>query len=150
MATLKEVRKLAGITQKQLADQAHVNVRLIQKYESGECTFENATAQTISSIEETLGITLEEMRGLDTKIFTSEVTESIKNGDLTLADAVVMSKLNKVRLASKIGSFGATFNANYKRIPSDLLHKLTVKETADLVDAFYKCYSDGKNAAESC
>lgn len=148
MATLKEVRKLAGMTQKELADKMRTNPRLIQKYESGEYALENMTAQTISSLEDSLGISLNEMEALDASIFTKEVTSAIKNGDMTLSDAVAASKFSEIKKLSEIGGFEATFYANYKRIPSDLLHKLTPKETADLVDAFYKCYSDGKESAE--
>lgn len=146
MATLKEIRKLCGTTQKELAEKSGINIRQIQKYESGEYALKNMTAQTVEALESALGISLEEMRNLNTSIFTSEVTASIKDGEMTLVDVVAMSKYEEVKKLSKIGSFGATFSANYRRIPSDLLSKLSAKETAELVDAFYKCYYDGRNA----
>ena len=65
---------------------------------------------------------------------------------MTVTDAVSISKYQKVMQLSKIGRFGDTFRANYSRIPESLIEKLSAEETAELVDAFYKCYSDGKNA----
>lgn len=43
METVKELRKKAGMTQKQLADACGTNVRWIQKVESGEIHLENVT-----------------------------------------------------------------------------------------------------------
>ena len=74
------------------------------------------------------------------------MTEAIKSGEMTLSDALEMDKYEKVIRLSKIGCFGDTFRANYRRIPESLIDKLTAEETAELVDAFYRCYSDGKNA----
>ena len=74
------------------------------------------------------------------------MSEAIKSGEMTLSDALEIDKYQKVIKLSKIGSFGDTFRANYRRIPESLIDKLTAEETAELVDAFYQCYSDGKNA----
>lgn len=146
MSTLKEMRKLCGMTQRELAEKSGVNIRQIQKYESGEYSIENMTSKTASAIAESLGITMEELINLDTSVFTSEMAEAIKSGEMTVADVVAMSKYQKAMRLSKIGKFGDTFRANYARIPESLIEKLSAEETAELVDAFYQCYSDGKNA----
>lgn len=146
MSKLKEIRKLCGMTQKELAYKSGVNIRQIQKYESGEYSIENMTSKTASAIAESLGITIEELISLDTSIFTKDMTEAIKSGEMTISDAVAMSKYEKVMKLSQIGKFGDTFRVNYSRIPESLIEKLSAEETAELVDAFYKCYSDGKNA----
>lgn len=146
MSTLKEMRKLCGMTQRELAEKSGINIRQIQKYESGEYSIENMTSKTASAIAESLGITMEELINLDTSVFTSEMTEAIKSGEMAVADAVSISKYQKVMQLSKIGKFGDTFRVNYARIPESLIDKLSAEETAELVDAFYQCYSDGKNA----
>lgn len=146
MATLKEIRKLCGMTQKELAEKSGVNIRQIQKYEAGEYQLDNMTAKTASAISAALGCTIEELMALKVSIFTPIMTESIRAGEMTVSDAVAMSKYNDVMRLSKIGRFGNTFRANYARIPENLIDKLTAEETAALVDAFYQCYSDGKNA----
>ena len=146
MSTLKEIRKLCGMTQRELAEKSGVNIRQIQKYESGECKVGNMASNTASAIAESLGITIEELINLDTSIFTSDMTDAIKSGEMTVTDAVSISKYQKVMQLSKIGRFGDTFRANYSRIPESLIEKLSAEETAELVDAFYQCYSDGKNA----
>lgn len=40
---LKEIRKSQGLTQKALAEKAGINIRQIQKYESGEYDIGNMT-----------------------------------------------------------------------------------------------------------
>lgn len=146
MATLKELRTLCGMTQKELAEKSGVNIRQIQKYESGEYSLDNMTAKTADAISHALGCSIDELVNMNTSIFTSEMTEAIKSGEMTLSDALEMDKYQKVIKISKIGCFGDTFRANYRRIPESLIDKLTAEETAELVDAFYQCYSDGKNA----
>lgn len=146
MATLKELRKLCGMTQKELAEKSGVNIRQIQKYESGEYSLDNMTAKTADAISHALGCSIDELIKINTSIFTNEMTEAIKSGEMTLSDALEMDKYQKVIKISKIGCFCDTFRANYRRIPESLIDKLTAEETAELVDAFYQCYSDGKNA----
>ena len=146
MATLKELRKLCGMTQKGLAEKSGVNIRQIQKYESGEYALDNMTTKTADAISHAFGCSIDDLVKMNTSIFTSEMTEAIKSGEMTLSDALEMDKYQKVIKLSKIGSFGDTFRANYRRIPESLIDKLTAEETAELVDAFYQCYSDGKNA----
>lgn len=146
MSTLKEIRKLCGMTQRELAEKSGINIRQIQKYESGEYSIENMTSKTAGVIASALGVTVEELISLTPSIFTSEMTEAIKSGEMTVSDAAAMSKYKKVIRLSRIGSFGDTFRVNYRRIPESIIDKLTAEETAELVDAFYQCYSDGKNA----
>lgn len=146
MATLKELRKLCGMTQKELAEKSGVNIRQIQKYESGEYAIDNMTTKTADAISHALGCSIDELVKMNTSIFSSEMTKALKSGEMTLSDALEMDKYEKVVRLSKIGCFGDTFRANYERIPESIIDKLSAVETAELVDAFYQCYSDGKNA----
>ena len=79
-------------------------------------------------------------------ILTREGKEAVKNGEITEGELGTMYKLEQVKKVCKFGGFGDTFAVNYDRIPSDLKEKLTPQELAELVEAFYKCYGDGKNA----
>ena len=146
MSKLKELRKLCGMTQKKMAEKSGINIRQIQKYESGEYSIKNMTSKTAGAIASSLGVTIEELISLDTSIFTKDMADAIKSGEMSVSDAVAMSKYQKVMQLSKIGKFGDTFRVNYSRIPESLIEKLSAEEIAELVDAFYQCYSDGKNA----
>ena len=42
--TIKSARQSAGLTQKQLAEQAGINIRQVQKIESGDIKVSNLTA----------------------------------------------------------------------------------------------------------
>lgn len=145
MAGLKELRKFIGFTQNELAEKAGVNIRQIQKYESGEYGLENMTTKTAQGISNALGCTVDDLLTINPGIFTREAQESVQNGDLTLSDLIAMDKYQKVKHLSKIGSLLDTFSENYNRIPERLQAKLSALDLADLVDAFYQCYSDGKN-----
>lgn len=149
MAELKEIRKIIGLTQKELAEQSGIYIRHIQRLESGESDINNITEQSKEALERVLGITFAEMQELNLNIFTRDARDSVKSGDLTLRDLVDMNKLEKAKKISKIGEFPDTFSKNFHRIPEGLFEKLTAQEVAELVDAFYQAYSDGKNAKEA-
>lgn len=144
MAELKELRKIMGITQKELADRAGMNVRHIQRLESGESDIEKITTENRESLEKALGITLEEMKELNLGIFTEDAKASVKSGDLTIRDLLDMNKYQQIKKLSKIGVFQGMFSANYDRIPDGIFDKLTAEELAGLVDAIYDAYSAGK------
>lgn len=82
------------------------------------------------------------------EILTREGREAVKNGDITLEELGAMYKLKQVKKCSKIGTCGDTFHANYDRIPDNLKESLSPEDLGSLVDAFYQCYGDGKNAQE--
>ena len=146
MATLKELRTLCGMTQRELAEKSGVNIRVVQKYESGKCSIDNMTVNTADAISHALGCSIDELVKMNTSIFSSEMTKALKSGEMTLSDALEIDKYEKIIRLSKIGCFGDTFRKNYERIPDSIIDKLSAEETAELVDAFYQCYSDGKNA----
>lgn len=52
--TIKEARTAAGMTQKQLADVSGVNVRQIQRVESGSSLARNLTAENFLSLADAL------------------------------------------------------------------------------------------------
>ena len=79
-------------------------------------------------------------------ILTRDGREAVKVGEITLEELGEMYKLELVKKASKIGKMNDTFGENYKRIPKEIIDKLSPEEIAMLVDNFYDCYSDGKNA----
>ena len=54
MTNLKEIRKIKGMSQKELSDSSGVNIRLIQDYEQGHKSINNAKAMTIYKLAEAL------------------------------------------------------------------------------------------------
>ena len=54
MNKLKEVRLSKGLTQKQLAEAANINVRVLQHYEQGSKNFDHARIDTILNVCNTL------------------------------------------------------------------------------------------------
>lgn len=53
---LRVARVAAGLTQKQLADAAGVNIRLVQKVEGGEVETGNLTAKNLLALADALGV----------------------------------------------------------------------------------------------
>lgn len=79
-------------------------------------------------------------------ILTKEGREAVNAGEISMEELGVMYKLDQVKKVCSIGRYSDTFRANYSRIPDNLKEKLTPEELVELVEAFYKCYGDGKNA----
>lgn len=78
-------------------------------------------------------------------VLTVEGKKAVKEGFVAMEEVASLYKREQIKKLSKIGKFAGAFNANYDRIPVNLKDKLTPKELGELVDAFYKCYGDGKN-----
>lgn len=57
--TLKEIRISSGFTLKELSEKSGVNIRQIQKYESGECAPENMTVKSFRGISNALGYSMD-------------------------------------------------------------------------------------------
>lgn len=53
---LRAARIDAGLTQKQLAETAGVNIRLVQKIEGGEAEAANLTAKNLLALADALGV----------------------------------------------------------------------------------------------
>lgn len=58
---LGKIRKSKGYSQSKLAELSDVNIRLIQKYESGERDFKKAQVQTAIKIADALQVTVHEL-----------------------------------------------------------------------------------------
>ena len=54
MTNLKEIRKIKGISQKEVSDRSGVNIRLIQDYEQGHKQINNAKAITVYNLAQAL------------------------------------------------------------------------------------------------
>ncbi len=58
---LKKLRKLSGLSQKQLSDLSGVKLRTIQAYEQGELDIFKAEGSTLYALAKTLGCSMEEL-----------------------------------------------------------------------------------------
>ncbi len=82
-------------------------------------------------------------------ILTREGREAVNAGEISMEELGAMYKLEQVKKACSIGRYADTFLVNYSRIPDSVKEKLSPQELAELTEAFYKCYGDGKNEKES-
>lgn len=58
---VKTYRKKQGLTQADLANRAELNIRQIQKIESGEAKTENITLKTMQAIAQALGTKIDDL-----------------------------------------------------------------------------------------
>jgi DNA-binding transcriptional regulator YiaG len=58
---LVAIRTARGLTQQQLANAAGLNIRMIQKFESGERSLKTARADTLMAIAGALGVKIEKL-----------------------------------------------------------------------------------------
>ena len=61
MIKLKKIRQAKGLTQKQLADESGVHVRMIQNYEGGQRNINGAAVLTIYQLAKVLECDMEEL-----------------------------------------------------------------------------------------
>ena len=61
--SLQAARKAAGLTQAALAEKAGVNIRQIQKLESGEIEAGNMTVKNLLAIADALGVDVRDLIG---------------------------------------------------------------------------------------
>ena len=58
---ITELRKSAGLTQKALADAAGINIRQIQKIESGEVQIGNITLKNAKALADALHVSIDSL-----------------------------------------------------------------------------------------
>lgn len=129
MTNVKELRMRTGCTQKEAAQILGVALRTMQDWESG--------ARNPKNPDEVI----EKLDALSH--LTREGINSILNGFSDIEWAVFEKKYSDTKRLSKWGAFGATFEANWERIPKGLKDKLTAEELAELVDTIKAAYDDG-------
>lgn len=61
LSSVKRLRKALGITQRELAEKTGINLRQIQKYESGEYDTENMTLKNAIAFAEALGCNVKDL-----------------------------------------------------------------------------------------
>jgi len=60
-SNLKQIRRAKGITQRELAEQSGVSLRIIQQYEQKQRDIQKAEAQSIVAMANVLGCSVEEL-----------------------------------------------------------------------------------------
>lgn len=129
MANIKDLRKRTGCSQKEAAQILGVAVRTLQDWESGARNPKNPD-EVVEKLEAIANL-------------TREGINSVLSGSLDLDWAVYEKKYADVKKLSKWGSYGATFETNWDRVPKGLKEKLSAEELAELVDAIKAAYDDG-------
>lgn len=66
--TIRDARLAAGMTQRQLAEASQINVRQIQKIESGEIRTENLTLGNVLRLSAALGVMPEQLIATEGKV----------------------------------------------------------------------------------
>lgn len=132
MNDIKELRKRTGLSQSEAAKILGVAFRTLQDWESG--------ARNPKDPDRVMDI-LDAMTHL-----TRQGINAILDGDKDIEWVLWEKKIVDVRRMSEWGAYEGIFYANWRRIPSDIKHKLNAKELAELVDALCKSYNDGKNS----
>lgn len=61
MSKLQDIRKANNLSQSKLSDKSGVNLRMIQKYESGEKDINKAQAITLHLLAQALDCTIEDL-----------------------------------------------------------------------------------------
>ena len=73
----------------------------------------------------------------------SEGRQQILEGHWDMNDAIGIYKQSRTQELSEWGRYGATYEANRRRIPESVWDKLPAEDLAKLVDAIKAAYDDG-------
>ena len=131
--TIKEARKEAKLTQDETAKALGVSKRTIEDWEAGRRNpkmGQEYWAERIVAIG----------------CLTDTGREALASGEISMYEALAMAKRFQAKKASRIGSLNDTFSACWDRIPETVVDSLPATSLAELVDALYVAYSDGKSA----
>lgn len=74
---LKRIRKEKGLNQKELAELAGINPRIISKYESGEKNINHACALTVWRLAAALGVEMKDILEVDTIPAVTAIEENV-------------------------------------------------------------------------
>lgn len=144
--TIKSARKSAGLTQKQLADTIGINIRQVQKIESGEIKLGNLTAYNY--------IHLCLILGLDPNMIGGNAMKKLTMKDIFSSDAYEAMTAEERRHELKVQQaaeysgwrkYGDTCSALLARIPDEYWGKYSAREIGDFMRLLKIAYDDGKS-----
>lgn len=144
--TIKTARQSAGLTQKQLADQTGINVRQIQKVESGDIKLSNLTAGNYIALCQALDLDPNMIGGPAMKKLTmKDIFSRDAYEDLTAEERRRLLKVEQAKEYSGWRRYGDTCAALVDRIPEEYWDKYSAKEIGDFMRLLKIAYDDGKS-----
>lgn len=127
---IKAARREAGLTQEDAARLLGTNRRALQSWEDGVRVPKAGYNNLVEKIK-AIGI------------LSGEGRRCLLEGIWSMDDVLAQYKHDRVQTLSEWGRYGATYEANRKRIPGEIWNKLPAEDLARLVDAFKAAYDDG-------
>lgn len=149
--TIKTARKDAGMTQNQLSELSGVNIRTIQKIESGESNVRNIANATVKSLADALGIDASEITEYDIDAGTGArilrmhdvLTEEAFKG-LTASQRRMLLKGEQAREYSGLRAYPTTCSRVFARIPDEWWDMYSAKHIGEVAKLLKAAYDDGR------
>lgn len=141
MATIRQLRRAADMTQQDLADALGVQQTVISRWERGDV---KPSAAALAALASALGTTPEEITLLERLTPKTVLTKEGYEGT-TPAERRRIVKQETVRRLSKWGNITETYIRTRARIPDDWWDKYTPDHLADVIDLLKQAYEDGRD-----
>lgn len=144
--TLKEARLAAGLKQTELAEMSGVNVRQIQRVESGESDIQNLTAKNLLPLCKALGVAPEELVGIEStgRVLKAKDVFTAEADALTAEERLAILKWEQAKEYSGLRAYPSTCEAVFERIPEEWLDIYSTKHIGEVAKLLKAAYDDGK------
>ena len=127
---VREARESVGMSQREIAKLLKVPFRTYQSWEIGDRRPKKGDAYLAECI-------------LALGTLTDEGKKQVLEGNWDMDYVLGIYKQSRTQELSEWGRYGATYEANRKRIPGEIWNKLPAEDLAKLVDVIKAAYDDG-------
>lgn len=139
MATIKDLRRAADMTQAELAEQLGCTQKDVSRWERGQV---KPGVDTLRALSKVFGVTMDSIT--TPRLLTVKQVLSQEGYDSTTpAERRAILKGEQVKEYSKWGRYPATYQRLAERIPSEWWALYSAEHIADMIDLLEKAYSDG-------
>lgn len=144
--TIRQIRQAQGLTQKALAEASGVNVRQIQRLESGTSKVGNATVNNILAICKALGVGINELTDEEEEIKLLKMMKWLTKEaeDLEPIRKAKIMQWEQAKEYSGFRKYPTTCQAIFDQIPDEWIEQYGSKHVGEIAKLVNSAYSKGK------
>lgn len=139
MATLKDLRRAADMTQAELAERLGCTQKDVSRWERGQI---KPGVDTLRSLAQVFGVPMDSIT--TPRLLTTKQVLAKEGYEITTpAERRAIVKAEQVKEYSKWGRYPTTYRRLAERIPSEWWALYSAEHIADMIDLLERAYSDG-------
>lgn len=145
MATIRELRRAADMTQAELAAEIGRSQKDVSRWEKGQV---KPGVDALRALAKVFGVPMESI-STPRLLTTREVLTSEGYDSTTPAERRAIVKGEQVKEYSKWGRYPTTYQRLAERLPSEWWAIYSAEHLADIIDLLERAYSDGISAGKA-